>query len=634
MKDQHNDTGSAASHTRTTPCNSAIWLAEALRLAVAGRRVIPLWWVLDDGECACGDEAHKKARRAGRHPLVTSHSETSSDPETIKAWAARWPEANLGLMIEPDEFWLDVDRRNGGRATMKELVAACGKLPWGPKALTGSGDGSSHRPFKRPPGDLVHDLGPGVDVLTVGYVLVEPSRTSAPYVWQPEQHLLERELPDLPPKWVARLTKNESSHRQDKETAPPFWTQAIGERVLENALAETKPKTRNKTCTELLKQARDNGSSRNEADALLRRYVEQVRDEGNHPFTEEEALAILDRIYAKPAGEPWDLGEYHAPIPFAAIVREEYTEEPSLLGHSIITRGSLNLLAGESGVSKTSFAIQLSLCLAAGVNFLGMEIKTPVTVLYLLAEGNRQRTFERVLKAADEIGLDLAKLPVYGLQHRCPPYNFIDPRFERQTMDVRAGFVVADTHGYFHEGDDNSRTDWKRFVVRPLRGISARTGAAVLLLDHFNKFSGKGRKRDYRSRIAGAGNKTDDLDSVFALDWPRGEADTYRLLDFTKLRNDPKHPPMELSLDPDTGTFSIIPGSTTPGRTLLATRREALKKLLAHGPMKKARLIAKLRRQLDLGESAIEKLVDQAAEDGHIRKTSHGVYGLNEESEE
>src|SRR5690242_16427879 len=62
----------------------ASWLPEALRLARSGRKVMPGWWVLPDGHCACGDENHMKARKAGRHPLVKSHAEASSDPQTIK----------------------------------------------------------------------------------------------------------------------------------------------------------------------------------------------------------------------------------------------------------------------------------------------------------------------------------------------------------------------------------------------------------------------------------------------------------------------------------------------------------------------------------------------------------------------
>ena len=69
-------------------------LAAALKYAGAGESVLPLWWTIADGKCACG----RGDCKPGKHPLTErGFYDATTDPEVIRAWWARWPRANLGV---------------------------------------------------------------------------------------------------------------------------------------------------------------------------------------------------------------------------------------------------------------------------------------------------------------------------------------------------------------------------------------------------------------------------------------------------------------------------------------------------------------------------------------------------------
>src|SRR4051794_5834423 len=67
----------------------------ALAAAAAGDYVGPCCWAVD-GACGC-DRGHA-ARDVGKAPL-TPHGflDFTRDAETIRAWWAQWPAANVGL---------------------------------------------------------------------------------------------------------------------------------------------------------------------------------------------------------------------------------------------------------------------------------------------------------------------------------------------------------------------------------------------------------------------------------------------------------------------------------------------------------------------------------------------------------
>lgn len=151
-------------------------LASALRLADLGISVIPLWWP-ENGACMCpkGENCSSPAK----HPLTYNGlKDASSDADTIAAWWAKYPHANVGLITGGVIDVIDVD---GAIPAYKQLVAKIGTPKYLATVITGRGDGGLHI-YCTPGGNKTipsgkHGLPNKIEVKGAGgYVVAPPSR--------------------------------------------------------------------------------------------------------------------------------------------------------------------------------------------------------------------------------------------------------------------------------------------------------------------------------------------------------------------------------------------------------------------------------------------------------------------------
>jgi Bifunctional DNA primase/polymerase, N-terminal len=87
-------------------------IEHALKYARLRIPVIPIWtMVRRNGRiaCACGRPC---GRDAGKHPLghLVSNGalDATTDPETIKRWWAKWPDANVGIRLGSFMPWTSI----------------------------------------------------------------------------------------------------------------------------------------------------------------------------------------------------------------------------------------------------------------------------------------------------------------------------------------------------------------------------------------------------------------------------------------------------------------------------------------------------------------------------------------------
>ena len=112
---------------------------------------------------------------------ATEHGlkDASTDLDTIRAWWARWPGANIGVALPPDLVAVDIDVKGvDGHATMAELAAPHGGLPVTLTVETATG--GWHMYFRKPPEVRVKNrtgIRPGIDVRAHGGYLVAPPST-------------------------------------------------------------------------------------------------------------------------------------------------------------------------------------------------------------------------------------------------------------------------------------------------------------------------------------------------------------------------------------------------------------------------------------------------------------------------
>ncbi|HEX9117395.1 MAG TPA: phage/plasmid primase, P4 family [Anaerolineae bacterium] len=112
-------------------------LEAALAYAGRGWAVFPLWWPRPDGACACGDPG---CTSCGKHPLgaCAPHGmkDATTDPETIRTWWRRFPEANVAIATGQASglIVIDEDSADAGREGLR-----LGGYPETPAVTTGRG---------------------------------------------------------------------------------------------------------------------------------------------------------------------------------------------------------------------------------------------------------------------------------------------------------------------------------------------------------------------------------------------------------------------------------------------------------------------------------------------------------------
>ena len=177
--------------------------------------------------------------------------------------------------------------------------------------------------------------------------------------------------------------------------------------------------------------------------------------------------------------------------------------EPEYLIDGLIETETLSLIFGDPGCGKSFLALDVAMCVAAGVPFHGHEVKQGA-VVYMAGEGHNGIT--RRLKAlAKQHGIDPAILPMFVSERAA---NFLDAN----TMEAvglacdsvsaahgEPALIVVDTVARsFGGGDENSTQDMNNFVCA-VDDLKARYPVSTIMLVHH---TGHGDKQRARGAIA------------------------------------------------------------------------------------------------------------------------------------
>lgn len=187
------------------------------------------------------------------------------------------------------------------------------------------------------------------------------------------------------------------------------------------------------------------------------------------------------------------LSGIQASEPNAVVLREflgeRLTDFEWLFGGAIAA-GTIGMLVADPTVGKTTLLVQAALCLTHGRSPFGYRgnseiwrVTRPVPSLYVLAEGSRAAFQNRVRTAAAAIGVP-DTVPFWLPHRNVTDYLITSPAFESMIRTSGAGLVVLDTLGYFHKGNENDATDWKKHVMAPLRSMTAKYGCSFILVHH------------------------------------------------------------------------------------------------------------------------------------------------------
>ncbi len=172
----------------------------ALRYAEHGWPVLPLHTPRPRG-CSC---TVTDCGSAGKHPRTgRGLHDASTDPDQVRGWWTRWPDANVGVATGASSrlLVLDIDLPDGP-TSLARLEADHEALP--PTCEQRTGSGGRQLLFAHPGGTVANRarLLPGIDLRADGgYIVVPPSihATGSRYQW------LGRIPPAEPPGWLLAL---------------------------------------------------------------------------------------------------------------------------------------------------------------------------------------------------------------------------------------------------------------------------------------------------------------------------------------------------------------------------------------------------------------------------------------------
>lgn len=202
----------------------------------------------------------------GKRPYIRNwQSRASKDPARLGDLFAKWPAANVGVVL-PGGWYvvIDVDPRNGGDATWDALIRKHGPLPATVTTSTGGGGIHYWLILGTCPPITTHSLGPGVDIKTSGVVVMPPSvGTVQRYSYLPGRAFSEVGIPSAP-QWIRELITAPRIASEDAN-----GTTARGPvRLMTGRIPE---RTRNVTLTSLAGRYRAAGWSGPEMEPQLQR---------------------------------------------------------------------------------------------------------------------------------------------------------------------------------------------------------------------------------------------------------------------------------------------------------------------------------------------------------------------------
>jgi len=221
--------------------------------------------------------------------------------------------------------------------------------------------------------------------------------------------------------------------------------------------------------------------------ALLEKITAKHAEFGgckNSPLSAAELDTIAVGVIELTAGSPKD--KRHRSSLTHDQLKELVKNAPGDLVAGLIPEKSVNIIIGDSGLGKTPLLVQLALCAAAGIPFLGHDARR-AAVLYVDYE-NGSSGFDTLL---DTLGafLGLPKTPDtfrYLQQPNSPS------EVSNEVRKLRAGFpelpilvIVDSMRGY--DSKMESKNEFAGDRITELQSFTDELNASILFIHHIKK---------------------------------------------------------------------------------------------------------------------------------------------------
>ncbi len=220
-----------------------------------------------------------------------------------------------------------------------------------------------------------------------------------------------------------------------------------------------------------------------------------------HPHPVQPPMPPLPEIHPAPVARTLDQ--------FVRPLREDPGE---LLKHRFLCRGGGMLLVGQTGMGKSSLAMQLMIKWALGQPAFGIEPTRPLRSLLIQAENDDGDLAE--MKFGVFNGLNLSELDqttacqrILVKQESCRTggelvQSVLEPLLRQHSPDL----LWIDPALAYINGDMNSAKDVGQFLRHDLAPLIAKHNCAVVIIHHTNKISRDPEKQLVDPAYLGAGS--------------------------------------------------------------------------------------------------------------------------------
>ncbi|MHB1512940.1 MAG: helicase RepA family protein [Acidiferrobacter sp.] len=178
--------------------------------------------------------------------------------------------------------------------------------------------------------------------------------------------------------------------------------------------------------------------------------------------------------------------------------------------------GTVGTLFAPGATSKSFWALQAALAVAAGVDTVGIAPGRTGRVVYLAAE-DPQNVLHHRLRAIT-LGKGLSEADVERAQEKIDLLSVVGAGLDVGDTEQRNGLIedckdarliIIDTISRAHRLDENSNGEMARLLMW-LEVIARQTGAAILFLHHISKFASRAGDSGDQFAARGAGALTDN----------------------------------------------------------------------------------------------------------------------------
>lgn len=431
--------------------------------------VIPLHGIVD-GRCTC----NVACPSPGKHPIgkLVPHGEkdASVDPTVIGLWWKKYPSANIGIALLPSKLIvIDIDERNGGYDSLRDLERNHGPLPRTLSAKTGNGE---HFYFQSEPDLITASPRPGIDVKRNGYVVAPPSNHWSGRVYGWDNH---------PTKF-------------DEAPLPDFLKDLVSEKQKTTRFTlpdQIKSGERNSTLFSLASSLRSTEATEDEIFVALK-TINGTRSQSNgmqDPVpSDEEIRGIASRACKFPQGKTIEPSS-GVVVRISDIVRRDI----QWLIRPYIPIGKVTMLEGDPDVGKSFITLSLAAAVSLGNPILGSPSTEARNVLLFGVEDDLEDTVKARLSL---LGADETRVFVFTKGFIFFNENGFQ-RIENEILEKKPALVCFDPlTGFAPPKVDIYRANHTRPIFARLARIAADTGCAILIVRHLRK--GASDKAIYR----------------------------------------------------------------------------------------------------------------------------------------